>query len=161
MNEDFENSQAAQEINEPLSSVPKTLDEDIFHNVRRTPETEISDQQALLAPPTVAGYVLHSKVWAEFLVSEVNDIEWDDTCFSKLAIDERTKTMLKVLVDKHEQTRVKFHDIVERKGIGRVFLLHGPPGAGKTLTAGKTIDRGFHPSVQSDKHFRNSLRTRS
>jgi DNA polymerase III delta prime subunit len=32
-------------------------------------------------------------------------------------------------------------DFVSGKGTGRVFLLHGPPGVGKTLTAGKS----FHP----------------
>ena len=137
LNEDFGRScpdQLTRNINEAL---PINLDADIYHIIERTDDTEITFQQALLAPPTVAGFVLQSKVWAEFLVDEVKNITWDDTCFTKLAVDGVIKTTLKTLIEKHEIMRAKFRDVVERKGVGRVFLLHGPPGVGKTLTAGK------------------------
>jgi hypothetical protein len=145
LNEDFGKPLAAQNNSEFPSAVPESVDSDIYQNVHRTRDTVISDHQALLTPPTIAGFVLQSKVWAEFLVDEVKDIIWDDTCFTKLAVDDAVKTTLKTLVKKHEEMRAKFRDVVERKGVGRVFLLHGPPGAGKTLTAGELHTVPFEP----------------
>ena len=96
---------------------------------------EMSDEQAVIASPYTQGFDLVQKEWIEVLVDDVQDIAWDDTCFDKLAVDENVKSTLITLVELHEESRMKFRDIVARKGVGRVFLLHGPPGAGKTLTA--------------------------
>lgn len=140
LNEDFDKTGSAAQasnVNVMSSKMPQKMpNTDIFRNIERSENTEISDQQALLAPPTVPGFALQSKVWAEFLVELVKEIEWDNTCFAKLAISNDAKTVLKTLVERHENMRAKFKDVVEHKGVGRVFLLHGPPGAGKTLTAG-------------------------
>lgn len=40
--------------------------------------------------------------------------------------------------------KVQFQDLVAGKGDGLVILMHGPPGVGKTLTAGNAeIDPAF------------------
>ena len=160
LNEDFGNTgPAAQASNgQAMSSrLPSRPSIDIFQDIARIDNTEISDQQALLTPPDVLGFALQSKVWAEFSVESVKEIEWDDTCFAKLAIDDDAKTVLKTLVERHENMRTKFKDIVEHKGVGRVFLLHGPPGAGKTLTAGK--GENSLPLTMVDWCCRDNIRT--
>jgi hypothetical protein len=45
--------------------------------------------------------------------------------------------MIHSLVKIHSEKRLQFDDIIKGKGKGMVFLLHGEPGVGKTLTAGK------------------------
>jgi DNA polymerase III delta prime subunit len=40
-------------------------------------------------------------------------------------------------VQVHEDDRLGFDDMIKGKGKGMVFLLHGEPGVGKTLTAGE------------------------
>lgn len=40
---------------------------------------------------------------------------------------------------KHDKENSDFDDIIAGKGLGLVFLLQGPPGLGKTLTAGRSL----------------------
>ena len=60
-----------------------------------------------------------------------------------LVADEKKKNVLKAIcreytvADSISATSKKSSDVIPGKGEGRVFLLHGPPGVGKTLTAGK------------------------
>merc|ERR1712054_363710 len=44
-----------------------------------------------------------------------------------------------------EHAQSSFQDIIDEKGGGCVFLLHGPPGVGKTLTAEATAERLERP----------------
>lgn len=97
---------------------------------------QISDEQALIASPFLYGFSLSEKVWVEMLAHNISDVKWEGSSFDKLTIDTNAKRVVRHLVDVHEQSRKRFRDIVARKGLGRVFLLHGPPGSGKTLTAG-------------------------
>ncbi|KAF3001033.1 hypothetical protein E8E14_006034 [Neopestalotiopsis sp. 37M] len=106
-----------------------------FMNIPYYKDYKISEEQALICPPHVFGYVLQDKFWAEFNVDSVEDIAWDETSFDKLQIDLEVKMTLQSLIDTHESSRHKFRDVVFQKGLGRIFLFHGPPGCGKTLTA--------------------------
>merc|ERR1712100_753578 len=59
-----------------------------------------------------------------------------------LVMDPERKEMVMALVE-HAQS--SFQDIVYEKGGGCVFLLHGPPGVGKTLTAEATSEKLKRP----------------
>ena len=109
---------------------------DIFQTYLRSSGTKISDSQAMIATPYIYGFALIQKTWGKFLVDNVEEIDWDKNCFEKLALQSDIKNTLQRLVHLHEESRRNFADIVSRKGVGRAFLLHGPPGSGKTLTAG-------------------------
>ncbi|EQB52816.1 ATPase [Colletotrichum gloeosporioides Cg-14] len=52
-----------------------------------------------------------------------------------LYLDPRRKDSVRKLVREHRAGRSMFDDVVAGKGRGLVFLLHGPPGSGKTMTA--------------------------
>ncbi|KIW08695.1 uncharacterized protein PV09_00642 [Verruconis gallopava] len=95
-----------------------------------------TEEELLIASPVVLGFAFQEKTWLEFSLSSVTDIEWNDEAYSSLVLQEEKKQVVKALVSAH-----KFHgsktidDVVQGKGKGLVFVLHGPPGVGKTLTA--------------------------
>lgn len=49
-------------------------------------------------------------------------------------------------------------DFVENKGDGRIFLLHGPPGVGKTYVSDPIQPRIKIPGISSDKFTNTSHR---
>ncbi|EXJ70039.1 uncharacterized protein A1O5_07112 [Cladophialophora psammophila CBS 110553] len=104
------------------------------------------DEQYMLCPPRVLGYVLGDKQWAQLQVSllaKIPDKDPEDAWSTrlKLADDGKTKKMILDLVEGHgksdlsEDNRLEVDDIIARKGKGLVILLYGPPGVGKTSTA--------------------------
>jgi SpoVK/Ycf46/Vps4 family AAA+-type ATPase len=82
--------------------------------------------------PAVVGFSFTSKTWGEVLVDGLSDIDFDETVFDNLVLPAARKRMVKALV---RHSNDAFNDIVSGKGEGSVFLLYGPPGCGKTLTA--------------------------
>lgn len=57
--------------------------------------------------------------------------------FSHLIIRENKKKLILSLVSEHGSEDDDSDDHITGKGKGLVFLLHGPPGVGRTLTAGE------------------------
>jgi SpoVK/Ycf46/Vps4 family AAA+-type ATPase len=72
-------------------------------------------------------------------------IEYAEATFDRLVLPPARKRMIKALVRHSNDT---FHDIVSGKGEGSVFLLFGPPGCGKTLTA-EAISEMLHRPLYS------------
>ncbi|KAI9807435.1 MAG: hypothetical protein M1833_000180 [Piccolia ochrophora] len=99
-------------------------------------ERQFTEEELIVASPVVLGFAFSEKLWLEFSVSGVQDIEWNEGAFASLVLPENQKTIVKALVESH-----KFHaaqnidDVIQGKGKGLVAVLHGPPGTGKTLTA--------------------------
>jgi SpoVK/Ycf46/Vps4 family AAA+-type ATPase len=86
----------------------------------------------LLAWPTVGGFSFTIKKWGEIALENVSDIVFDDNTFSRLVLNPEKKELIRALV---VHTENAFADIISGKGAGCIFLLHGKPGCGKTLTA--------------------------
>jgi hypothetical protein len=105
--------------------------------------------------PYVAGFSFHSKSWGEILVSNLSDIVFDDKAYDQLVLPAGKKQLIKALVmDNHSPqiarleatgSKVPSTDIISGKGGGVIFLLHGPPGVGKTLTAEAIAELLHHP----------------
>lgn len=79
-------------------------------------------------------------------VSRISDVTWNKQAFDSLVIDEDTKQCVKALVS-NQLTAEKATDLVYGKGNGLVILLHGGPGTGKTLTAGKKLHQLLKSTV--------------
>lgn len=93
---------------------------------------DIPEDYLEMSWPAVIGFSFTSNSWGEVLVDGLSDIQFDETIFDNLVLPAARKRMVKALV-RHSSD--SFQDIVAGKGEGSVFLLYGPPGVGKTLTA--------------------------
>jgi hypothetical protein len=80
----------------------------------------------------VYGFSFVTKQWGRFAVTTVSDIEFRKDAYDQLVMDPAKKSMIRALV---EDSSSGFADIISGKGGGCIFLLHGEPGVGKTLTA--------------------------
>lgn len=74
-------------------------------------------------------------------INSVIEPRFDPKVMDRLVVDDNKKRMIQAICREYTTlenpvaTRTK--DIISGKGEGRIFLLHGSPGVGKTLTAGK------------------------
>lgn len=104
------------------------------------PSVEIPDDGLWRCHPFVYGFSFSAKQWGRLEVSGLSEIQWRDDAWDKLVLDDQEKELVKALVEFHGES---FSDIVDEKGGGIIFLLHGPPGEGKTLTM-ETIAELLH-----------------
>lgn len=63
-----------------------------------------------------------------------------DNAIKNLVMNERNRKMVEVLTHKYKDEKREVGgawtaDFIQNKGEGQIFLLHGPPGVGKTYTA--------------------------
>lgn len=104
--------------------------------LERVEKRTYTQEQLLLTSPVVLGFAFSEKLWLEFSLSGVNDIAWNDDAYGSLVLPDDKKTTVRALVESHKYHPAKaIDDVIQGKGKGLVFVLHGPPGTGKTLTA--------------------------
>lgn len=94
--------------------------------------TALPDDMVFTAPAYVKGFSLSKKKWGTFTLSGMSQIEFRDNAYDLLVLDPEVKAEVRALVENSEDM---FTDIISGKGGGAIFLLHGTPGLGKTLTA--------------------------
>ena len=98
-----------------------------------------------MLPATLPAFSFSQKIWADCYVEQIKEIEWDNNAYSKLVMDPSKKEILRTLI---LNSKNAFGDIVKNKSGGCIFLLHGTPGTGKTLTA-ETISETLHKPLYS------------
>ncbi len=57
---------------------------------------EFSDEEYLIASPVVLGFAFAEKLWLEFTVSGVKEIQWNETAYDSLVLEPKTKDIVKV-----------------------------------------------------------------
>jgi len=100
----------------------------------KTPQ--VADEDLLACYYRVTGFSFRTRKWEPFVVDYIEDIQYNSRAFDALCISKAKKDMIVALARSGTKSATKFDDIIEGKGKGIVFLLHGPPGVGKTFTAG-------------------------
>jgi len=95
-------------------------------------EIEDSNDNLFITYPYLEGYAFNEKIWGEFKIEHISDIEYRENVFDLLVLDDRKKKLIKTLIN---NVSTDFKDIVENKSGGCIILLKGKPGTGKTLTA--------------------------
>jgi SpoVK/Ycf46/Vps4 family AAA+-type ATPase len=95
-------------------------------------ENKITEKDYWRCIPQLYGFSLAVKQWGRFNIEGMEPIKWRDDAWEKLVHDEEEKDLIYSLVKFHGQG---FTDIIEGKGGGTIFLLHGKPGWGKTASA--------------------------
>ena len=99
-------------------------------------ERTFTEEELLVASSVVLGFAFGEKMWLEFTVSGIKDIDWNEGAFDSLVLPENQKSIVKALVESHTfHAAQNIDDVIQGKGRGLVAVLHGPPGTGKTLTA--------------------------
>lgn len=125
--------------NEGLASLYRS-----HFDLRRNVHEEWSEEQYLLCPPRVLGYILRDKQWAQLQVKFVKDIDekgsdeaWnnrlrlaDEDASTPSKSESKTKELLLDLVRSHSSVeegkrKLEVDDIIARKGKGLVILLYG------------------------------------
>ena len=98
---------------------------------------EIGDDELFMTSPFVPLFSFRQKRWLAGKVSGLSPVVFKTGVFEQLVLDEERKFIIKSLV---EHSGTSFSDIIGGKSGGFIFLLHGPPGVGKTLTAEATAE---------------------
>ncbi|KAF5002171.1 hypothetical protein FGRMN_547 [Fusarium graminum] len=95
----------------------------------------------LVSSKTIPGFVLGERRWGHLSVANLKQVETDKEAFKYLVLDDEIKMTVKALIGKFATNLGEGkvapwgNDFVKNKGEGRIFLLHGAPGVGKTCTA--------------------------
>ncbi|KAF4183460.1 hypothetical protein CNMCM8927_004957 [Aspergillus lentulus] len=105
-------------------------------DVQDPSDREFTEEELLIASPVVLGFAFSEKLWLEFSISGISDIDWNEDAFDSLVLPDNQKSIVKALVESHTfRAAQNIDDVIQGKGKGLVAVLHGPPGTGKTLTA--------------------------
>ena len=99
---------------------------------------QMTDDEALLSPARARAFLLGTKQFAFVLVDNIRDVEFNVKAFEALKMQDRYKDLIYALCTTHDaHGKDRFDDVVYGKGRGLIISLEGPPGSGKTLTAGE------------------------
>ena len=114
---------------------------------------ELGEDERLLLPYSLRGFVLRSKKWRIFNIDNIEDIKYNSG-FDDLVLPPGHKDTVEALVNRHSRSieaaatksEVKTSmDLVTGKGKGLIILLHGAPGVGKTSTAECVAEKTERP----------------
>ena len=120
----------------------ESLREELFVDEHKTilaPTTDpndIEDEEKILFPPFVYGFVLRSRRWATFDIDLIRDVDYSRG-FEDLVLPPGHKETVRALVTNHSRSSSRMRatehdersiDLVKGKGKGLVILLHGAPG---------------------------------
>lgn len=124
------------EVDENGQEITKEKMDRIEGDATNSQEREFTEEELLIASPVVLGFAFSEKLWLEFTISGISDIEWNADAFDSLVLPSNQKSIVKALVESHTfHAAENIDDVIQGKGKGLVAVLHGPPGTGKTLTA--------------------------
>lgn len=99
-----------------------------------------ADTFRLYLPPEIPAFSLVRKGWKIVAIDELEEPVFEEDMMSKkLVIPTEHREIVTSLVESYTSGNLRFSDFVKGKGRGLVILLHGSPGTGKTLTAGKLL----------------------
>jgi hypothetical protein len=100
-----------------------------------TKRQPLTTEQKLICTPLLRGYSLMNKLWFNFFVNCVKEIEWQNDAFDRLVLPQNQKELILGFTQSQQKHGAAFDDVIEGKGRGMIILLCGSPGVGKTLTA--------------------------
>ncbi|KAH8196276.1 hypothetical protein TruAng_009557 [Truncatella angustata] len=120
--------------------------EDLRPGVSPAPENDLC---YLVLSKIVSGFILSERRWAHFHIKHLGEVKHDREAFKYLVLDEEIKLTVKALIGKFSSDNGQVtpwpSDFVKNKGQGRIFLLHGSPGVGKTATAESIAELARRP----------------
>ncbi|ROW07796.1 hypothetical protein VMCG_03584 [Cytospora schulzeri] len=98
-----------------------------------------NDLYFLVCTPNIPAFILADRKWGHVSIDKLSEVKCDTEAFKYLVLNDDVKLTVKALIGKFASNDGKVspwpNDFVRNKGEGRIFLLHGSPGVGKTCTA--------------------------
>ncbi|KAH8761016.1 P-loop containing nucleoside triphosphate hydrolase protein, partial [Diaporthe sp. PMI_573] len=105
-----------------------------------------TDDEYLICREDIACLYLKDQQWGRVLVERLQDVTWAENSFRHLKIEQSKKDIIQTLVTRFDSDQdVDFDDAIQGKGRGLIFLLHGDPGLGKTMTAESIAEHAHRP----------------
>lgn len=92
----------------------------------------VPEDKLFMTAAWIRGMSFVTRRWCKFSVAKLNPVAYDSEAFQHLVRPEAEKQMMLALAEHGPKA---FTDIISGKGGGVVYLLYGPTGTGKTLTA--------------------------
>ncbi|CAI6081156.1 unnamed protein product [Clonostachys chloroleuca] len=116
---------------------PYTNFEDLDPVTDTPPDSELF---YLVLSNTIPAFILGQRRWGHLNLEYIKPVKTDKEAFKYLVLDDEIKLTVKALIGKFAAgidapITPWGNDFVKNKGEGRIFLLHGDPGVGKTCTA--------------------------
>ncbi|KAH7174186.1 P-loop containing nucleoside triphosphate hydrolase protein [Fusarium flagelliforme] len=96
---------------------------------------EVPNELLVTCWPALVGFSFSIKAWGHVLVDGLSAINFQNQAFDKLVLSHERKQLIRAVVHCGTSPDVQAQDLISTKQGGLIFLLHGPPGVGKTLTA--------------------------
>jgi hypothetical protein len=93
---------------------------------------ELIDSMLWMTLPYLPAFSFRQKQWGWVAIDECLPVKFSKSAFDTLVLENDKKLLIRALV---ERAGTGFMDIISGKSGGFIFLLHGEPGTGKTLTA--------------------------
>ncbi|KAL8396484.1 hypothetical protein RB594_008814 [Gaeumannomyces avenae] len=118
----------------------------------RATKATLTDEEYIMCSPDVLAYDLNSRTWSPVLVSALEPVQYESEVFTQsLLLDNKYKDMISSLIrGKIGESGDGSGGTMKGKGNGLVFLLHGEPGTGKTLTAESIAEHCRRPLLRID-----------
>lgn len=115
-----------------------------------------TEQEYVLCSPRIRCFFLNERQWGTVLVDYLKEPDWAPGSFSHLQMRPSLKNLIETLVQGfNPDTGIDFEDTVKGKGRGLIFLLHGDPGLGKTMTAGNMMQSRRFRTVYYAESYAN------
>ena len=134
------------------------------HDILEPEHTEFRPEHYMLLTQKIYGFILKERIWELLDVSSVKEPKFQEDMINDLVLKEEAKTLVQALSNSHAvaartdpyMQKRGFGDVggapttwsadfVQNKGEGRIFLLHGKPGVGKTTTAECVAEQSRSP----------------
>ncbi|KAI1380538.1 hypothetical protein F4677DRAFT_407139 [Hypoxylon crocopeplum] len=129
--------------NDFLARGPFQTPEAVLSRTSARCKARLTHMQLITMPPFIPGFSLAKRSWGFVDLDGIRDIDWDTGAYENLQMDHSQKESVRKLVRAHRTSNSGMDDFVSGKGKGLLFLLHGPPGSGKTMTA-ETVAESLH-----------------
>ncbi|KAF8695210.1 ATPase family various cellular activities (AAA), partial [Rhizoctonia solani] len=98
-------------------------------------DNPLPDEILCLTPPAHKAWSFAAEAWGDVLVNNLSEITFDKLALDQLVLKTDQKKLLKALVESHSGGNKLAMDARPGKNGGLMMVLHGNPGAKKTLTA--------------------------